>query len=80
MTDQLSIVTLKPTLDSVENHLSWVNEVHKRSLKRNTAGVEKTYDIENWKAYAGEFDEATIAAIKASPDVSLTSTDPSLNI
>ncbi|CAI6333281.1 unnamed protein product [Periconia digitata] len=69
------IVTLKPTLDSVESHLTWVNDVHKRSLKRDTAGVEKTYDMESWKGYAGEFDEATIAAIKASPDVELVEPD-----
>ncbi|PVI02724.1 subtilisin-like protein [Periconia macrospinosa] len=69
------IVTLKPTLDSVESHLTWVNEVHKRSLLKRTAGVEKKYDIDTWKGYAGEFDEATVAAIKASPDVELVEPD-----
>lgn len=67
------IVTLKPGVDapSVESHLSWVADVHKRSFaKRNTAGIEKTYNISDWKGYAGEFDEATIAEIKANPDVS----------
>ena len=67
------IVTLKPGVDAAaaESHLSWVSDVHKRSLKRNTAGIEKKYKIKDWKAYAGEFDEATIAEIKASPDVSI---------
>lgn len=67
------IVTLKPGVDAAaaESHLSWVNDVHKRSLKRNTAGIEQKYEIKDWKAYAGEFDEATIAEIKASPDVSI---------
>ena len=31
---------------------------------------EKKYGIKDWKAYAGEFDESTIAEIKASADVS----------
>ena len=68
------IVTLKEGVDptSLESHLTWVNDVHKRSLgKRNTAGIEKKYGINNWNAYAGEFDDATIAEIKANPDVSI---------
>jgi oryzin len=71
------IVTLKPGVDatSVESHLTWVKEVHKRSLKRNTAGIENTYEIKDWKAYAGEFDDATIAEIKASGDVALVEPD-----
>ncbi|KZM26903.1 Oryzin [Ascochyta rabiei] len=71
------IVTLKPEVDAaaVESHLTWVNDVHKRSLKRGTAGIEKNYEIKDWKAYAGEFDEATIAEIKASPDVALVEPD-----
>jgi hypothetical protein len=67
------IVTLKPGVDAAaaESHLAWVTDVHKRSFaKRNTAGIEKKYGIKDWKAYAGEFDEATIAEIKASADVS----------
>ncbi|KAH7125756.1 alkaline proteinase [Dendryphion nanum] len=72
------IITLKEGVDanSVENHLTWVNDVHKRSLgKRNTAGIEKKYGIRKWKAYAGEFDDATIAEIKANPDVALVEPD-----
>ena len=67
------IVTLKPGVDAAAavSHLTWVNDVHKRSLgKRDTAGVEKEYGIKDWHAYAGEFDDATIAEIKANPDVS----------
>ena len=66
------IVTLKPEADAaaVESHLSWVSDVHKRSLgKRNTAGVEQTYGINEWKGYAGEFDDETIAEIKSNPEV-----------
>ncbi|KAF2129685.1 subtilisin-like protein [Dothidotthia symphoricarpi CBS 119687] len=72
------IITLKPGVDAngVESHLNWVSDVHKRSFaKRDTVGVEKTYAIKDWKAYAGEFDDATIAEIKASPDVALVEPD-----
>jgi hypothetical protein len=65
------IVTLKPGVDAAAADLTWVNDVHRRSFaKRDTVGIEKKYDIQDWKAYAGEFDEATIAEIKASADVS----------
>jgi oryzin len=71
------IITLKPGVDavSVESHLTWVNDVHKRSLKRNTAGIETTFKIKGWKAYSGEFDEATIAEIRANSDVALVEPD-----
>lgn len=71
---QRYIVTLKPGTSSIESHLNWVSDVHKRSLgKRDTAGVEKTYAISSWQAYSGEFDNATIAEIEANPDVSFFS-------
>lgn len=66
------IVTLKKGVDTAaaESHLEWVADVHKRSLgKRDTVGIERKYDIKSWKGYAGEFDEATIAQIRESPDV-----------
>lgn len=66
------IVTLKPEAsdNKITAHLNWVGDVHRRSLsKRNTAGVEETYNISNWNAYAGEFDDETIAKIKDSPEV-----------
>ncbi|KAK1495211.1 alkaline protease [Colletotrichum costaricense] len=48
-----------------ESHLSWVTNVHKRSLsRRSTAGVEKTFSVGDFKAYAGEFDSETIAEIE----------------
>lgn len=67
------IVTLKEGASvDTDSHLTWVNDLHRRSLtKRNTAGVEKTYNIHTWNAYAGEFDEETIEQIKSSPDVCL---------
>jgi oryzin len=66
------IVTLKDTVSAseVEYHLGWVQSVHSRSLtKRATAGIEKTYNISNFNAYAGEFDDATIAEIQLNPQV-----------
>lgn len=68
------IVTLKPEASDskISAHLNWVGDVHRRSLsKRDTAGVEETYNISNWNAYAGEFDDATIEEIKNSPEVCL---------
>lgn len=66
------IVTLKEgiTARGVESHLEWARDIHALSLsRRGLAGVENTYDIHDFHAYAGEFDEATIEEIKASPDV-----------
>jgi len=68
------IITLKDTADPAA-HVAWVSGVHARSLARRqdgkepTAGVEKEYEIDGWKAYVGQFDEATIAEIQASDDV-----------
>ncbi|KAK7934714.1 hypothetical protein PG985_000209 [Apiospora marii] len=63
------IVSLKNGANA-ESHMSWVNSVHKRSLsKRATGGVEKTYKIKDFEAYAGEFDEATLQEIRNNPDV-----------
>jgi len=68
------IITLKPDASdsSVAAHLNWVGDVHRRSLhKRDTSGVEKTFNISSWSAYSGEFDKSTIAEIKKSPEVCL---------
>lgn len=64
------IVTLKEGATDTESHINWVNDIHRRSLgKRDTAGVEKTYNISSWNAYSGEFDDETIKQIKANPEV-----------
>ncbi|KAK8135968.1 alkaline serine protease Alp1 [Apiospora sp. TS-2023a] len=63
------IVSLKNGVNT-ESHMSWVNSVHKRSLsKRETVGIEKTYKIKDFEAYAGEFDAATLEQIRNNPDV-----------
>lgn len=66
------IVVLKPTVstEEAESHLSWVNDVHKRSLgRRDLTGVESTYDLPGFHGYAGQFDESTLEEIKNNPDV-----------
>ncbi|KAF2442665.1 subtilisin-like protein [Karstenula rhodostoma CBS 690.94] len=69
------IVTLKPDA-KVEVQVNWVNDIHKRSFsKRDTVGVEHTYDIKTFKGYAGEFDENTLAEIKANPNVAAVEPD-----
>ncbi|KAF4454235.1 alkaline proteinase [Fusarium austroafricanum] len=72
------IITLKPDAsDSAVNaHLDWVGDVHRRSLnKRDTSGVEKTFNISTWSAYSGEFDKSTIDKIKKSPEVAFVEPD-----
>ncbi|KAF9878382.1 hypothetical protein CkaCkLH20_03874 [Colletotrichum karsti] len=71
------IVTLKEdAAANVESHINWVTDVHRRSLgKRDTVGVENKFNISNWNAYSGEFDEATLEEIKASPEVAFVEPD-----
>ncbi|KAI1424877.1 peptidase S8/S53 domain-containing protein [Xylaria sp. FL1777] len=66
------IITLKTGISTAdfESHVNWARDVHASSLtRRSTAGIEKTYSIEDFNAYAVEMDEATLAKIKASPQV-----------
>ena len=65
------IVLLKSNLSKaqVDSHVA---DISRRALARRDgpAGVEHTYEFPGFNAYAGAFDDATIAAIKASSDVS----------
>lgn len=66
------IVTLKPgtSAGAAANHLAWVNHVHsRRRSKRELSGVDKVYEMDNFKAYAGSFDEETVEEIKHRDDV-----------
>lgn len=68
------IVTLKDAVKApaVKAHLSWVSEVHSRSMrKRDTAGVDQEY-TGLFKGYAGSFDEDTLSQIRAHPDVRIS--------
>ncbi|KAI0889336.1 subtilisin-like serine protease pepD [Annulohypoxylon maeteangense] len=63
------IVSLKPAVD-VEAHLSWVRDIHKRNLDWCvTAGLEKSFSFSGFTAYAGEFDDDTMAKILADTNV-----------
>jgi len=67
------IVTLKSGVETSEldEHISWVNHVQKRGLNDQYKGVEKTYTGNyDFNAYTGHFDDATVAEIRKSPDVS----------
>lgn len=76
------IITLKPELktDDLENHLTWVNDVHKRSVSKRDSqakGVEITYDGDyGFHGYAGSFDSDTIEEIKNNPEVSVNTFTP----
>lgn len=70
------IITLKPGIAArdVDSHLSWVGGVHRRNMlaRRDAeplAGVGEKFDIKDFHAYVGTFDEATIEEIRNSPDV-----------
>ncbi|KAI1816867.1 subtilisin-like protein [Poronia punctata] len=64
------IVTLKSGVSTAdfETHVNWVRDVHARSLnRRDTAGVEKTYNIHDFSGYAVELDQDTLQQVKADP-------------
>ncbi|KAF2794312.1 subtilisin-like proteinase Mp1 [Melanomma pulvis-pyrius CBS 109.77] len=72
------IISLKSDATTdIESHLSWVTDVHRRSLsRRDTAGVERTFSIgSNFNAYTGEFDSETIAQIKENLNVAFVEVD-----
>ncbi|UQC82699.1 alkaline protease [Colletotrichum lupini] len=61
------IVSLKPGLarSQIESHLSRAASVHARRRRDTTptGGISKTFSIGAFNAYAGSFDEATLAEI-----------------
>ena len=69
------IVTLKPGIAANESatHIAWAGDLQRRGLvKRQEADQElKTFDLFDYKGYAGVFDEETIAEIEASDEVRL---------
>ncbi|KAI3340066.1 peptidase S8/S53 domain-containing protein [Ustulina deusta] len=70
------IVTLKNGISTAdfESHVDWARDVHARSLSSH-AGVHKTYSIADFNAYAVEMDVATLAQIKANPQVAQVEQD-----
>ncbi|EJT82427.1 oryzin [Gaeumannomyces tritici R3-111a-1] len=73
------IVTLKQgaSAASFESHLSWVGDVHRRSIsKRDTTGVDKVFNLgAGFTAYSGSFDTATLQEIKKSAEVAFVEPD-----
>ncbi|ROT38191.1 alkaline proteinase [Sodiomyces alkalinus F11] len=70
--DHKFIITLKSNISEadIQSHLSWVEQVHKRSLgRRDLAGLEKTFNIADFHAYSGTFDDETIDELKNNPEV-----------
>ncbi|KAH9996192.1 peptidase S8/S53 domain-containing protein [Xylariaceae sp. FL0662B] len=66
------IVTLKAgiTPEAFKSHVNWARDVHSRNLnKRDTTGIQQEYHINEFNAYAAEFDVETLASIKNSTDV-----------
>ncbi|KAK3688973.1 oryzin precursor [Podospora appendiculata] len=72
------IVTLKPGVSTsdINTHLDWVSVVHSRSTaRRDTTGVDKVFNINEFNAYAGTFDAATIDVIRNSDQVAAVEPD-----
>ncbi|KAK2605857.1 hypothetical protein QQS21_003697 [Conoideocrella luteorostrata] len=68
------IVTLRDGIgaSALGLHMNWVRDVHQRSLGRRQlsfVGVEKTFGVGSFNAYAGHFDAETLERIKNNPDV-----------
>lgn len=68
------IITLKSDIPSsaFESHMSWVSQVHARGTDDGQLkGVENKFTGDyGFNGYVGSFNEATLAEIKANPDVS----------
>ncbi|KAK1711619.1 peptidase S8/S53 domain-containing protein [Colletotrichum acutatum] len=73
------IVSLKAGVDgdALRGHIHWVQDVHrKRGLLRDgISGVQRTFDIGKFHAYAGSFDEKTLLEIKSKDIVELIEPD-----
>ncbi|KAM0543302.1 hypothetical protein ACHAPJ_012386 [Fusarium lateritium] len=72
------IVSLKSESSGLVNHVKRVTELHARNLQRRgaaTSGIETTFDFPGFAGYAGSFDEETLQALKADPDVAAIEED-----
>ncbi|KAK6342221.1 Basic amino-acid permease [Orbilia blumenaviensis] len=75
------IVVLKDNINAnqFKKHTAWAARIHARNLQKRQSiglpverlisGVEKTFDISRFKAYAGSFDADTLREIQNSDDV-----------
>ncbi|KAE8375161.1 Alkaline protease 1 [Aspergillus bertholletiae] len=77
------IVTFKSGIDEakIQEHTTWATNIHRRSLERRGAsgdlpvGIERNYKINQFAAYAGSFDDATIEEIRKNEDVAYVEED-----
>ncbi|KXH62002.1 alkaline proteinase [Colletotrichum salicis] len=73
------IISLKAgvTGEALLGHMKWVQDVHRRRglMRRDILGVERTFYIGAFHAYAGSFDEETLLEIKAHDAVELVEPD-----
>ncbi|KAK6502673.1 Basic amino-acid permease [Arthrobotrys conoides] len=79
--DKKFIVVLKDTINTnqLKKHTQWAARIHARNLQkrqlnglpveRHISGVEKTFDVNRFKAYSGSFDDETLREIEESDDV-----------
>jgi oryzin len=71
------IIQLKPETDiaSIAAHHNKVRSIHARNLGRHSdddasTGMEREFQIGDFKAYSGSFDDVTVEELKAMPEVS----------
>ncbi|KAK7756094.1 Suppressor of the cold-sensitive snRNP biogenesis mutant brr1-1 [Diatrype stigma] len=76
------IISVRPELadDEFESQVQWVADVHRSSIsRRDTRGLQKTFSFSGFKAYSGEFDDATVELIKANETVLIVEPDVVVN-
>ncbi|KAF3797610.1 Alkaline protease 1 [Colletotrichum gloeosporioides] len=78
------IVTFSPNISEagIKSHLGWVDTMHARSLnRRDTTGFEDRLDVgDDFHAYIGHYDEATVEELRNNPDVTYVEEDRVVSI
>ncbi|KAI8207929.1 Alkaline protease 1 [Colletotrichum sp. SAR 10_65] len=78
------IVTFSPNISEagIKSHLGWVETMHARSLnRRDTTGFEDRLDVgDDFHAYIGHYDEATVEELRNNPDVAYVEEDRVVSI
>lgn len=75
------IVVLKDGVNQnvFNQHLSWLERTNKQLGASQFAGQKHEYKIGTFNGYSGEFNALTVARIKARPEVSLNTENPTPN-
>ncbi|KAI8287840.1 hypothetical protein K4K60_011936 [Colletotrichum sp. SAR11_57] len=78
------IVTFSTNISEagIKSHLGWVDTMHTRSLnRRDTTGFEDRLDFgDDFHAYIGHYDEATVEELRNNPDVAYVEEDSIVSI